>query len=627
MGDPYRAGVVGNGETAAVVAEDAAVTWLCPPRFDGPPLLAAGLDPRRGGCWRLRVDGEAPRPAGQEYLPDTNVLRTRGRAGEVEVAVTDWMPWGQPVLVREVVLGNPGPRDAACRLDAALEPVASRWLPWRRAGVRDGFELLALPSGAPALDGACFLPRGYGDGVYAAWGPVSPEEATVPAGGQLRRRLALAYGPSAEAALRAARAGLSARLDEAVRFWQEWLAGARDPAVPDPAWRALYRRSLLVLKLLQHRDGAFVAAATASWPAIPGGGDNWDYRFCWLRDGCFTALALDLAGLHREARDFYRFVLGLLGPDGEWRSPLWTVDGRVPGEVEVDDLAGPGGERPVRLGNAAAVQLQLDSAGHVLHGLWLHGELTGDPAFLRECWPAVRRAAGWVVRHWREPEHGLWEIRAYLTHWLHGKVMCWVALDRAARLAARVGADEDARRYAAEADAVARYALERGWDPERRAFVHSCDPDSPRGRHLDVAVLAVGEYGLLPPDDPRLEATVAALDRPGPEGLLRQGGLARLPWEPHPFVLATFWLARAHARAGRARRARALVEQACRCANGLGLMAEQFDPSAGRPAGNFPQAFSHEEFVRTVWELAAVPGPDRPARQEPAPAGAKPQAD
>lgn len=601
MRDPYASGIIGNGETAALIADDASVSWLCVPRFDGPLLFAAGLDPERGGSWRLLVDGAPPEPVSQEYAGDTNLLLTRGRAGGIEVEVLDWMPWDRPLLIRDVRLRNPGPATVRCAVAAEAVPPRSRWLPWQ-AGVEGRLETLAFDVKSPVVDRVCFLPAGW-RGLHVAWGPRGQVSLELPPGAEARQRWVLAYAPSRSAAVRLARAGTAADPVETAAFWERWLAGARPLPVADPWLDRLYRRSLLTLKLLQHRDGAFVAAATASWPATPGGRDNWDYRFCWFRDGAFTAEALDLAGFHDEARRFYRFALGLQRPDGEWPYPLLTMDGRVPGEIEVDDLAGPGGERPVRLGNGAAIQLQLDTPGHVLDGLLLHVQLTGDLAFLRECWPAVRRAADWVAGNWHRVEHGLWEIREYQGHWLHGKVLCWAALDRASRMARLLDEPEAAGRYAEAARTVRAYVLEHGWSEARGAFVQRCDAPPV----IDVSALAVGEYGLLPPSDPRVEATAAAVERPGPHGLRREGGVAR--WEGHelPFVLATFWLARHHARAGRGERARELLGEALRCATALGLMAEQYDPARRRPSGNFPQAFSHEEFVRAVWEAAGIP--------------------
>ncbi|HEX6988298.1 MAG TPA: glycoside hydrolase family 15 protein, partial [Bacillota bacterium] len=428
-------GAVGNGQTVALVGTDLTVAWLCLPRFDGVPLVASGLDPRRGGGWELRIDGRLPTPVRQSYLGDTNVLQTVATGGGLEITVVDWMPYGRPVLVREVTLRNPGGAPRRATLEAHLQPVAARDFPWETAalpvrpsppapavgeaggsgppGRHGGWVVLRFAGDADRLAQACPIPPGPDGrrGIYVAWGPAGRYTYPLAPGGQVRLRFTLGYGPDGAAALAAAAGeGQQASLADEIGFWQRWLAGAHPPPLDDPDLAALYRRSLLVLKLLQHRGGAWVAAATAAWPAVPGGDHNWDYRYCWIRDGCYTALAFDLAGLHAEARAFYELMFTVQAEDGSWPRPLIRVDGGAPAEFIAADLAGPRGERPVRFGNAALDQLQLDSAGHVLHGVLEHGRATGDWAWLRRRWPQVRRAADWVIDNWRRPEHGIWEF-------------------------------------------------------------------------------------------------------------------------------------------------------------------------------------------------------------------------
>ncbi|MDF2631368.1 MAG: glycoside hydrolase 15-like protein, partial [Symbiobacteriaceae bacterium] len=367
-----------------------------------------------------------------------------------------------------------------------------------------------------------------------------------------------------------------------------------------------------------------LAAPTASFPAIPGGGDNWDYRYAWLRDGYFIARCLDAAGLHGESRRFYDFVLAHQGPDGRWRQTLYTVDGGNPRESVIDDLAGPGGERPVRFGNAASEQVQIDSEGSILHGLWYHWQVTGDLDYVRERWSAVSQAAEAVMQTWRSKENGIWEIRERLDHWVYGKALCAAGLKAAAAMAGALGQGADASRWASESERILADVLQNGWAEERQTFLQTYDDRSP----IDISVLALSLWDLIPADDPRLAATVRAMEEPVhlPElpgdrpystdtpywgrragGLNMWGGMARYDYASVPFYLPTLWLARHYLRAGHSDRALALIRLCLGSATGLGLMAEHFDPTTSGQWGNFPQGFSHEEMALALLERFGHP--------------------
>ena len=256
--------------------------------------------------------------------------------------------------------------------------------------------------------------------------------------------LLLAYGVDAEEAesrwteaaaeLGASLPGDPEGLQREKKFWSDWLDRARWPQGVAPELEEAYARGLLTLKLLTHEEsGAILAAATASFPAVPGGADNWDYRYCWLRDGYYTARTYDEAGLHEESRAFYEFALRCQAPDGRWRQPLYTLDGGGPEELIVGDLAGPGGEKPVRFGNAAYDQLQIDNEPSILHGLWIHAQKTGDRSWFAARWDAIRRAADAMTELWRRPENGIWEIHERRDHWVYGKALSRRAFGRRPR--------------------------------------------------------------------------------------------------------------------------------------------------------------------------------------------------
>lgn len=577
-------GLVGNGETAALIAPDLAVQWLCLNRFDGTPVFASALDPRRGGALSVRLydAGGKPiplEPVKQTYQGDTALLVTTAAGEGWQVEVVDFMPWGQHGLVRELRISNQTEAAATVVVEPVVEPIQAEAFP------------VAVADGAIA----------YKEGVALVSGGGS---MTVSAGGAASVRILLGYGPDravAEAALEGLNSDSAA--SEAA-FWQEWLDQAKQPEGDLPeAWLAHYRRSLIVMKLLSYEPtGALIAAPTASFPAVPGGGDNWDYRFAWLRDGYYTALSFDAAGLHREASRFYDFAFSLQGADGHWRQPLSTVDGADPKEFIAADLAGPGGEVPVRFGNAASGQLQLDNEGNILHGLWFHFQASGDRGALERHWDGVKRAADWTAANWRLMESGIWELREYVAHWVHGKAICYAALDSAASIAGELGRAAEASAWRAVAEAIRAEVIEQGWNEERKAYLRHYGEGTP-APCVDISVLALVFYGLLPADHPRVVSTVALIERPqGEGGLGLLGGYCRYDYGAVPFYLPTLWLARYYLMAGRLAESDRLLQTCLDCATELGLMAEHFDGESRLQWGNFPQDFSHEEVVRLILE-------------------------
>lgn len=678
-------GVVGNGETAALIGPDLAVRWLCLPRFDGTPFFASALDPRRGGELTIELEHGRGEPGlarltpgrvrvEQEYLGRTNVLSTGVVADDVRLQAVDAMPWRRPLLVRRVSVTNTGPEPEAFRLKFHLEPVRSaHWSFAVQENEDAAFLTVAEKAAALAVGWVAGAGEGAAGPAEAIAGPTvgtpaaeagpaaGPQRLTTPVlapGQRFDAILLLAYGPDAAAAAarwREAAAGLQAAppgdpegLEREKRFWADWLARARFPQGVSPELEEAYARSLLTLKLLTHEEsGAILAAATASFPAVPGGTDNWDYRYCWLRDGYYSARTYDEAGLHTEARAFYEFALRCQAPDGRWHQPLYTLDGGGPVELVIEDLAGPGGEKPVRFGNAAYDQLQIDNEPSVLHGLWIHAQKTRDREWFAARWDAIRRAADAMMELWHRPENGIWEIRERRDHWVYGKALCAAGFRAAAELADWLGYPAHAERWRAEADAVARQVIENGWCPEREAYLQTYDKNSP----LDISALALVLWDLLPADDQRIVKTVAAFERPlklpeasaagsapaagpapgartgpgaGPApdepptddpfwgmhhlkgGLRMNGAFARYDYAAEPFYLPTLWMARYYLRAGHLQRARELVRVCLDNATSLGLMAEHFNPRTGRQWGNFPQAFSHEELALTILELAAA---------------------
>lgn len=596
--NPYY-GIVGNGETAALIDKELNIDWMCFPRFDGFPFLARALDPQSGGRLSLTIDGMSTQS--QRYIERTNVLRTELVGEGLQAEVVDFMPWGKPVLIREVQIEN--------RSEVSRSVPVAFVVKQTQTEVHQ-IELATDGDSASMTDGQ--------GAVWIQW--ISDQDWTVPAHASVTHRLVIGYGQDLSEAKQAVERHGAEPLQETLDYWQRWLAAAKQPRVQDEVYVEAYYRSLLLIKLLCYeKTGAMLAAPTASFPAVPGGGDNWDYRYCWLRDGYYTAWTLDQAGLHEEAKRFYEFAFALQEENGSWKQPLYTLDGGNPEEFIVSDLSGPNGEKPIRLGNLAAEQFQLDNAGNIVHGFLMHYQHSGDRELLERFYPQVGQAAKWVSENWRHKENGIWEIRERMDHWIHGKVMCYSCLHSSALIAQELGDVEAAAQWQAEAELIKQDILEHGWNERREAFLQSYSEDAP----VDISVLALEFYGVLEPTDERLCKTVALIEQPlvrpvlesgeyttaspysGKDlgGLNMGGGIARYDYAHVPFYLPTFWLARHHLQAGNLERVRELIDVCIECSTDLLLMAEHFDVPSKAQWGNFPQAFSHEELARLVLDL------------------------
>lgn len=579
--------LVGDHQTAALVGMNGSVDWLCLPRFDSAASFAALLGDERNGHWRIAPEG-ADRCTRRSYRPGTLVLDTEWETDEGAVRVTDLMPQRHraPDLVR-IVEGVRG--EVTVRSTLRLRFDYGSVVPWMRR----------VNGHRVAVAGPDSVWLRTDEGVRT-WGRdfTTYSEFTVAEGERVA--FVLTWHPSHEP--HPPFVDPYEALDTAVSDWRDWSARC----TYDGPHRDAVVRSLITLKALTYAPtGGIVAAPTTSLPEELGGVRNWDYRYCWLRDSTLTLNALLAAGYHEEAESWRDWLLRAVAGDPADLQIMYGLAGerRLP-EFELDWLPGFGGSAPVRIGNAAVRQLQLDVYGEVIDSLAL-ARRSGLPS-KPHMWRVQVALMEFLRTAWRQPDEGLWEVRGPRRHFVHSKVMAWVAADRAVRqleLNPKLNGG-DLEGWRAMRDEVHREVCERGYDPERNTFTQFYG-----SRELDAAVLLLPRVGFLPPDDPRIVGTVDAVrDELGNNGFVRRYStdgpvVDGLPGDEGVFLACSFWLADALHMIGRTKEARALFERLVGVTNDVGLLAEEYDPVADRQLGNFPQAFSHIGLVNTALAL------------------------
>ncbi len=576
-------GLIGDGETAALVARDGSIDWLCWPRFDSDACFAALLGSDAHGCWRLSPCGSAQ--VQRRYQTDTLVLETDFHTKEGVVRVTDFMPIrdGASVLVR-LVTGLRGKVRLRTTLNLRFDfGSLSPWLERQgtRALARVGPDLVVLHAPVPL------------DGGDPAGDPAIAAAFEVSAGDELP--FVLMYGASAAPA--PANIDVHAALARTQAYWRDWIGRFERP-IP---WSEAVRRSLLTLKALIYQPtGGIVAAPTTSLPEAPAGALNWDYRFSWLRDSTFTLSALLNAGFEQEAEAWRDWLLRAVAGDPDKMRIMYRIDGsRRLEEWIVPWLPGYRWATPVRVGNAAAGQQQLDIYGEVLDTL--HRAAKAGMARPDHGWKVEEAIVRHVAAVWRDPDQGLWEARGEPRHYVYSKVMCWVAVDRFVDSRAKmVDADPTLLlRMAKLRDSMHAEICRDGYDAGLGTFV-----DYFGGQELDASLLLLPLKGFLPIDDERISRTIAAIERD-----LVEDGLVRRwkPRGPNPegtFLACSCWLADCQLMQGRRDAARNTFERVLSVRNDLGLLAEEYNVPGRHLAGNFPQALSHLALIQTALHLS-----------------------
>ncbi|MFF3890242.1 glycoside hydrolase family 15 protein [Streptomyces sp. NPDC001914] len=583
--------LIGDEQTAALVSRDGSVDWLCLPRFDSAACFAALLGDEDNGHWRIAPEG-AGACTRRAYRPDTLVLDTEWDTDEGSVRVTDLMPQREhaPDVVR-VVEGLSG--RVRMRSLLRLRFDYGSVVPWMRRS--DGHRVAVAGPDSVWLRSEPPV-HTYGKDFR------THSEFTVEAGDKVA--FVLTWHPSHRP--RPPLCDPFEALETSVQDWRAWAARCRY----DGPHRDAVVRSLITLKALTYAPtGGIVAAPTTSLPEELGGVRNWDYRYCWLRDSTLTLGALLSAGYHEEAEAWRDWLLRAVAGDPAALQIMYGLSGeRRLSEYEIPWLSGYADSSPVRVGNSAVEQLQLDVYGEVIDSLSL-ARRSGLPS-RPHMWRVECAMMEFLRVAWRQPDEGIWEVRGPRRHFVYSKVMAWVAADRAVRtLEDDPSLDGDIEGWRAMRDEVHREVCERGFDPVRNTFTQSYG--SPE---LDASLLLIPRVGFLPPDDPRVVGTVDAVRAE----LARDGFLVRrysttttadvdgLPGDEGTFVVCSFWLADALHLTGRTREARELFERLVGLTNDLGLLSEEYDPVAGRQLGNFPQAFSHIGLVVSALSLFGV---------------------
>ncbi|MEU6736675.1 glycoside hydrolase family 15 protein [Streptomyces physcomitrii] len=584
--------LIGDMQTAALVCRDGTIDWLCLPRFDSHAVFAGLLGTEEHGFWRLgpAAGSEDPPPAvRRSYRGDSLILESEWDTPRGTVRVTDFMPPrdGAPQLVR-IVEGVTGrvPMRSALRMRFSY----GRIVPWVHKV--DGRTVAVAGPDSVWLDAEA---ETYGKDLttYADF-TVSPGE---------RVAFTISWQPSHRnpPALPEPEQSLEATEE----FWREWV----EQCTYHGPYREAVIRSLITLKALTYAPtGGIVAAPTTSLPEEIGGLRNWDYRYTWLRDAAITLSSLLRTGYRDEARAWREWLLRAVAGDPESLQIMYGIAGeRELGEAELDWLPGYEGSAPVRVGNGAAHQLQLDVYGEVteaLHLAHMTGLARNDHASLLQL-KLIRH----LEDHWYEPDEGIWEVRGPRRHFVHSKVMAWVAVDRTIKLIESGDADGPLEKWRELRDDIHRDVCEKGYDQERNTFTQSYG-----SKELDASLLLIPQMGFLPPDDKRVIGTIEAIQRElsTPDGFIMRyptsgedEGVDGLSGDEGAFLACSFWMADDLAMIGRVDEARKLFEKLLALRNDLGLLAEEWDPVRKRQVGNFPQAFSHVPLIDTALRLTA----------------------
>ncbi|MCO6435837.1 MAG: glycoside hydrolase family 15 protein [Phycisphaerae bacterium] len=594
--------MIGDCRTGALISRDGSIDWLCLPRFDSDAVFAALLGTEDNGRWQIAPACEVQRIR-RQYVGDTVVLETVFETEEGDVALIDFMPLGseKPQLVR-IVEGRTG--RVPMKTSVAFRFDYGSVIPWvRRVDHRRcaaaGSNSLYLSTDAP-IHGKDWTTVG---------------EFAVGEGESVE--FVLAWALSYEDAPKPVRPDKA--LKDTKARWQDWVSNI----TYDGPWRSAVVRSLLTLKGLTFApSGGLLAALTTSLPESPGGSRNWDYRFCWLRDATFTLYTFLVNGCKEEAAAWRNWLHRAVAGNPSQIQPVYSLEGdRRLNEYQLPWLPGFNGASPVRVGNAAADQFQLDVFGEIMDVFHVARRSGLEPD--ENMWQVLLVMLEHLENVWQDPDQGIWELRGDLRHVTHSKVMAWVAFDRAVKAVERFSLEGPVEKWRALREYIHKQICERGFDPALNSFVQSYG-----SREVDASLLMLPMVGFLPPDDPRILGTIETIQQElSHSGLVAryrvESGVDGMEGDEGAFLLCSFWMVDALALAGRQKEAGELFERLLALRNDVGLLSEEYDAHRGCMLGNFPQAFSHVAMVNSALNLEDRRSPTRERSENESPSGGK----
>jgi GH15 family glucan-1,4-alpha-glucosidase len=587
---PIKAyGAIGNTRTAALVSLDGSVDWCCLPRFDSPSVFAKLIDAKKGGAFKICPAGRYV--SSQKYDDDTNVLKTIFKAQLRRIEITDFMPVDQsngtidaPAEIVRIVRCLRGPVEMLLefdpRFDYGRKAATITATPEGLVAYEDTGRILLTCSRPKLLTSRiCKFTTRSRESICFSAVYVKPEDSGF-------------HSPTTEL-------DIETKLQRTKKFWQDWMKGCRYSG----RWPKVVRRSALTLKLLSYSPtGAIVAAATTSLPEVIGGSRNWDYRYCWIRDSCFALWPLHRIGFEQEADRFVDWLLQKCKQGIDERQIMFGVEGeRDLQEKVLPHLDGYRKSRPVRIGNAAYTQFQLDIYGEILDAIhYLHKEGSG---VLKHEYGTIRELADFICKWYNEPDCGIWEVRNDPKSFVYSKLWCWVGVERASRIAKEMHFEADADRWTRTAEKIRTDILTKGWSNNTLCFRQHYDTTEP-----DAANLLMPLVGFIEPTDEKFKMNLrTTMDQLGRNGFLyRYQAEDGLPGEEGTFTLCTLWAVACLARSDMTREAKRLFDKILGQANHVGLFSEQFDPATGDALGNFPQAFTHLNLITAALELDAA---------------------
>lgn len=597
-------GIIGNMHTAALVSLEGSIDWFCFPHFDSPSVFGSILDSKKGGYFKIAPSENTTRKK-QIYWPDTNVLVTRFFTPNGVVEITDYMPVG-------IKKGQHGFHQLIRRVSAIHGSVDLKLECFPAFNyARDDHNVEITSKGARITSKKLTLGLATDVNLQKVDKEIKAQFSLQE--GETANFVLHKIDESTQDTITLSNPKAEELFKKTIDFWHSWLSKCTYKG----RWREQVYRSALVLKLLTFNPtGAIIAAPTTSLPEGIGGQRNWDYRYSWIRDAAFTVYALMRIGFTDEAANFMNWLTERckqVVSEGELLKTMYTIEGNdIPKEEILSHLSGYRGSSPVRIGNAANNQLQLDIYGELMDSVYLFNKY-GSPISY-DLWTELRKLTNWVADNWKKKDEGIWEVRGEKQHFVYSKIMCWVALDRALRLAEKRSFPADREKWTKERDKIYEEIMEKGWSEKRKAFTQSYE-----GKHLDAANLIMPLVFFLSPSDPKMLQTLAAINKsPRKGGLVTNSFVYRydtkekidgLEGEEGTFNICTFWLVEALTRAGNATKnkkyldeARIIFEQMLGFSNHQGLFAEQTG-TGGEALGNFPQGFTHLALISAAFNL------------------------